>query len=84
MKRGALILIAALLASGAISGCGQRVKLRPAPGAELPPKPAMAGERPTVDTLLDTPTTARPDRSDDVLRRSQDRPKDPFNLPPPG
>lgn len=80
MRIGFLV-IAALVA---LAGCGSREALRPAAGKSLPPKPAMAATTPTVDQLLTPPQEARPDRGDQVLKRSEERPDDRFNLPPPG
>ena len=76
-----LLTIAALVA---LSGCGSREALRPAAGKSLPPKPAMAATTPTVDDLLTPPAEAQPQRSDELLRKSQERPDDRFDLPPPG
>jgi hypothetical protein len=50
----------------------------------LPPKPLTAASQPDVDALLKPPTETRPARSDDVLTKSQVRPDDRFDLPPPG
>ena len=80
MKAGFLIAATALL----LAGCGQREALKPAEGHALPPKPAMAPTQPTVVDLLKPPIEARPGRSDDALTKSQERPDDRFNLPPPG
>lgn len=68
----------------ALAACGKREVLRPAEGHSLPPKPATAAAQPDVDTLLTAPVETRPGRSDDVLRRSEERSDDRFNLPPPG
>lgn len=68
----------------ALSGCGSRDALRPEAGKSMPPKPAMAATAPTVDELLNPPPVARPDRSDELLKKSEERPDDRFNLPPPG
>jgi len=76
-----LLAAAALLA---LAACGKRDALRPADGHSLPPKPATAAIRPDVPALLTPPVETRPGRSDDVLRRSEERPDDRFNLPPPG
>ena len=54
------------------------------PAKGQPPKPATAAAQPGVDELLTPPVETRPGRSDDVLRRSEERPDDRFNLPPPG
>ena len=43
----------------------------------------MAARAPTVDEMLAVPTTARPDRIDELLRRSEERGGDRFDLPPP-
>jgi len=67
-----------------LAGCGQREELKPAPGHAMPPKPVMSAAQPTVDDLLAPPVETRPGRSDDALRRSEERPDDRFNLPPPG
>jgi predicted small lipoprotein YifL len=77
----ALILLAAALA---LAGCGKRELLVPPAGASLPPKPAMATAVPTVDQLLTPTTQQRPGRSEELLQRSEERPDDRFNLPPPG
>jgi hypothetical protein len=67
-----------------LAACGKRDALHPAEGHKLPPKPATASTQPTVDQLLTPPVETRPGRSDDVLRRSEERPDDRFDLPPPG
>jgi hypothetical protein len=43
----------------------------------------MARTTPTPRDLLTIPTYAKPDRIDELMKRSQPRPQDPFNLPPP-
>ena len=83
MKRDSRTLFAAA-ALLALAGCGQREALQPAEGHSLPPKPATAATRPTVADMLTPPVESRPTRSDDVLRRSEERPDDRFDLPPPG
>ena len=42
----------------------------------------MAKTTPTVEQLLTPPTYARPNRIDELVKRSQPRPTDPFDLPP--
>lgn len=76
-----LLPAAALLA---LAACGQREMLKPPEGHGMPPKPATAATQPDVQRLLTPPVETRPGRSDDVLRRSEERPDDRFNLPPPG
>jgi predicted small lipoprotein YifL len=81
MNRRTLLAAASLLA---LAACGKKGMLHPAEGHMLPPKPATAAVQPTVEQLLKPPVETRPGRSDDVLRRSEERPDDKFDLPPPG
>jgi len=66
-----------------ITGCGIREPLRPADGQSLPPAPALSQKQLTADELLAVPTEFRPLRVDEPITRSQRRPVDPFDLPPP-
>jgi hypothetical protein len=75
-----IILIAGVLALG---GCGRVAELKPAAGQSLPVKPLMARATPNPDDLLKLPTYAKPDRVDELIKRSQPRQDDPFDLPPP-
>jgi hypothetical protein len=77
MKRAALLFALPLLA-----GCGLRESLRPPPGQTMPPAPAMASRPLTTDELLTPPPVARPGRVDELLRRSEEREDDRFDLPP--
>ena len=81
MNKRTLLAATLLLA---LAACGKREALRPAEGHLLPPKPATAVAQPTVAQLLTPPIESRPGRSDDVLTKSQERPDDRFDLPPPG
>jgi hypothetical protein len=74
-----LLLIAAL----GLGSCGRVTDLKPAPGQSLPVRPIMARTTPTAEDLLTPPPYARPDRIDELMRRSQPRQPDPFDLPPP-
>lgn len=80
MKSSRLLLLAALFA---IAGCGRVADLKPAAGKALPVKPLMARSTPTPNELLTIPPYAKPDRVDELVKRSLPRPADPFNLPPP-
>lgn len=79
--RARLYAIAAL---ALLAGCGQRTALKPVEGTALPPKPATAATTPTVAELLTPPPEARPERSDELLKKSEERRDDRFDLPPPG
>ena len=57
-------------------------ELEPPPGQPLPVKPLMARATPTPAQLLTPPTYARPDRVDELMKRSTARKADPFDLPP--
>ena len=77
-SRIALILVAALL-----SGCGKIADLKPATGQALPPKPLLARTTPTPTELLTPPPYAQPERIDELMKKSEPRQADPFDLPPP-
>jgi hypothetical protein len=74
------LLVIALLA---VAGCGRVSELKPEAGKSLPVKPLLARATPTADQLLTPPTNARPDRVDELMKRSEARKADPFDLPPP-
>ena len=80
MIRTATILTSALI----LTACGGREPLQPAQGEGMPVAPAMAQTVPTTDDLLEPSTLQRPERVDELLRRSEEREDDPFDLPPPG
>jgi len=73
---------AALLIGLGLAGCGLREPLRPAPGQSMPPAPSMASEPLTTEELMEPPPIARPARVDELLRRSEERDNDRFDLPP--
>jgi predicted small lipoprotein YifL len=77
MKRAAFVLLPLVLAA-----CGQREPLRLPAGEEPVPAEAMASAPPTTDELLTPPPIARPVRVDELLRRSDEREADRFDLPP--
>ena len=80
MKLTRIIAVACLVLLGS---CGRVTDLKPAPGQPLPVRPLMASATPTPDDLLTIPPYAKPDRVDELMKRSQPRPLDPFDLPPP-
>ena len=73
---GVVVLVAALCA------CGRTAALRPAQGEPLPVKPLMASSTPSAEKLLTPPANADPERVDELIKRSQPRPVDRFDLPP--
>ena len=74
-----VMLIVGSLLAGA---CGQMADLRPARGEPLPVKPLMARTTPTAEQLLTPPTNADPERIDELVKRSEPRKPDRFDLPP--
>ena len=75
-----------LLTAGCLvaAACGKTAQLQPARGQSLPVKPLLAKATPTAEQLLELPTNARPERVDELIKRSQPRQPDRFDLPPPG
>ncbi|HEX8842033.1 MAG TPA: hypothetical protein VF757_07005 [Sphingomicrobium sp.] len=72
------VVLLALLAA-----CGKVADLQPPPGHTLPVKPLMARATPTPEELLTVPQYARPNRVDELVKRSEPRKPDPFDLAPP-
>ena len=75
-----LLAVAAL---ALLAGCGKMGDLKPAAGQSLPVKPLLARTTPTPDDLLTPPPYAKPERVDELMKRSEPRSADPFDLPPP-
>jgi ABC-type glycerol-3-phosphate transport system substrate-binding protein len=75
----ATIALAALLV---LAACGGRVALKPQAGKAMPPKAETAAAAPTPDQLMTADSQARPKRSDEQLKRSEERREDKFDLPP--
>jgi len=78
-----LTRLAIIGAMTGLAGCGQVAPLEPRAGQALPVKPLMAQSTPTAEQLLTPPTYARPERVDELMKRSEPREADPFDLPPP-
>jgi len=66
-----------------VAGCGKVADLKPAAGQSLPVKPLMARTTPTARDLLTPPAYAAPARVDELMKKSEPREADPFDLPPP-
>ena len=81
MKTVALIPLAIPLTL-ALGACGASKGLKPAEGQSLPVAPYGATATPTPTDLLTPSTQARPERSDELLRNSERRRTDEFDLPP--
>ena len=81
MRPSRIFLLAA--AAAGVASCGRLAPLQPAAGEPLPVKPLMAQRVPTAEELLTPPTYANPERVDELMRRSEPRARDRFDLPPP-
>lgn len=80
MKQAAKIGGIALLAI--LAGCGKVGPLEPKAGQAPPAKVPGQDNTPTSDELMTPSVQARPGRSDELMRRSERRTNDPFDLPP--
>lgn len=67
-----------------LAACGNRGSLEPAKGEALPPAVYGETKTPSGEDLLIPSSQAMPERSDELLRRSEKRQDDEFDLPPPG
>lgn len=77
MKRVLLLSVVLTLV-----GCGAARDLKPVTGKALPVAPYGATATPTPAQLLTPSTQARPNRSDELLRNSEERQGNEFDLPP--
>jgi predicted small lipoprotein YifL len=67
-----------------VAGCGKVGPLEPRSGAAAPAKAYGAAAVADADALLTPSVQTRPGRSDELMRRSERRNVDPFDLPPGG
>lgn len=75
-----IAMAAALVA--ALSACGGREALKPVAGQATPPVPKGAAQALTPDQMMAASSQARPERNAELLRQSEVRKDDPFDLPP--
>jgi len=80
--RATVTVLLAASALAALSGCGARKELRRPAGMSAVPTARGAEEPATPDQLMRPSEQARPDRSAEQLKQSQERQADPFDLPP--
>lgn len=74
-----------LIAGGAVAllaGCGKVGELQPKAGQAMPDKAYGQSEPAMAESLTTASVQARPGRSDELMRRSERRRDDPFDLPP--
>ncbi|WP_425229131.1 hypothetical protein [Sphingomonas sp.] len=65
-----------------LAACGSAVGLKAAPGAPLPVAPYGARAIPAPTDLITPTQQQRPQRSDELLKSSEQRRSDDFDLPP--
>jgi hypothetical protein len=74
-------IVLTVLAVG-LSGCGKVGDLEPRSGNSLPPKAYGQKEEQSAAALTRPSVQARPGRTDELLKRSERREDDQFDLPP--
>lgn len=84
MRRPMLTALTATALLAGLGACGSREDLKPAAGQPAPVVPVGAARAPTTEELTTPDAQARPTRSDELLKRSEQREPDDFDLPPPG
>lgn len=78
------LVIAVFAATALLGACGSKEDLKPAAGQPAAAIPVGAKRAPTTEELTTPDAQARPARSDELLKRSEQREPDDFDLPPPG
>lgn len=81
MKTGPMLMLGATLVV-ALAGCGRRADLAYPAGAPGPAVPTGESRAPTPAELMTPSPQARPMRSDELLKQSEERQTDEFDLPP--
>jgi hypothetical protein len=71
-----------MAAALALTACGKAAGLAPADGHRLPVAPRGAVATPSPADLITPTVQQRPQRGDELLRSSQERRKDDYDLPP--
>lgn len=76
------VAASAVAMAAALSGCGRMADLAYPAGASGPATPAGASAPPTPPELIAPTVQSRPKRNDELLKRSDEREADEFDLPP--
>ena len=77
-----LTKIVAIVMLAALSSCGKVGPLEPQAGQAPAAKAYGQTQVPSSEALVTASEQARPGRSDELMRRSERRTDDPFDLPP--
>lgn len=80
MKAPRIIFLMGITLSA--SACGKFGELEPRSGNALPPKAYGQTLEQTAEALTTPSVQARPGRTDELLKRSERREDDPFDVPP--
>ena len=83
-SRRPIAALTAAAALAALAACGSKEDLKPPAGQPAPVIPIGATRAPTTQELTTPDAQARPARSDELLKRSEQREPDDFDLPPLG
>jgi len=83
-RRPVAATVTSLVLLATLGACGQQEDLKPVAGQAPPVTPVGATRPPTNEELTTPDAQARPARSDELLKRSEQREPDDFDLPPPG
>ena len=75
-------LMLCLPALAALAACGKQAELRYPAGSPGPATPTGSTAPPTPDGLVAPTPQSHPQRSDELLMKSQQRQSDEFDLPP--
>ena len=78
------LIMTVFAATALLGACGSREDLKPVAGQPAAAIPVGATRAPTTEELTTPDAQARPARSDELLKRSEQRETDDFDLPPPG
>lgn len=78
------LIILSIAATALLGACGSKEDLKPIASQPAPSVPVGATRAPTTQELTTPTAQARPARGDDLLKRSERREPDDFDLPPPG
>ena len=73
---------ALMLALVALAACGKQAELHYPAGSPGPATPTGSAAPPTPADLVAPTPQSRPQRSDEVLMKSEERQSDDFDLPP--
>ena len=84
MAKRRILIITTCAAAVLLGACGAKEDLKPAANQPAPAVPVGATRAPTTEELTTPDAQALPTRSEELLKRSEKREPDDFDLPPPG